>query len=541
MRKKFFMAALSTAVVLGSTTVAFAADTDAKEPVVAYSFDDTTGMTFKGDAEVVANPDDAADKVLCVETGAGGANGNYALLSEGFLKDSGADFSNGVTVSMNVRPTANKTDWNYLFCLGASGTATDITTSGYAYLDGTIGFIARTGDPYNAYTPDKGWADGNTVNSDYAYFLNADNCNKWYKLTYVYSKENISIYLDGTLVASWTTAENSIDAILKSLPSEAAFVIGAGASRGDFENFGGYIDDVMIYNSALTAAEVAAIPAEVENDEDSLVASWDFSKGTTNTVTGKDDFTLTGAKVAEEATITEPVITDGKLVMDGTYGLKLATVPADGNFTIETTLSLDESQACTPIFFLVSSLDPQKWYSFGQGSNATILPGIWGKNEDADSDKQWTNIFSATELKAGEEYTIRWVVDNYKATVYVDNAKVAEGDLYDIITEDSELYLGVNAWDTPLKAKISTISIYNKAVAPKVVNPTPDPTEDPAEETGETETPSAEQGTTPKAAVDDKADKTSPKTGDVAPVVMLMVAALGAGVVVFTSKKRETR
>lgn len=255
MRKKLLTVAMTATMALACAGMAFAA-----EPVASYDFSDGTGIRTEGSAQITANPDDAKDKVLCVDKTAGGKNGNFALVSEGFLSD--YDFSNGVTVSMNVRPTVNSSDWNYVFCLGASGTGGS-TGKEYLYCDGTIGFITRHGDPHAVHFPHEGWTAENNVSSAYDYFMKEENCNQWYKLTYVYGKDSIAMYVDGVKACQWTLATGAMDAIFASISKDAALVLGAGASRGTNENFGGYIDDVMIYASALTADEVAAIPAKV--------------------------------------------------------------------------------------------------------------------------------------------------------------------------------------------------------------------------------------------------------------------------------------
>lgn len=239
--------------------------------VKSFNFsDDSIDFSMQGNAAIVDNPDDENDKVLCIETGSGGKNSNYAITQAGYFSE--VDFSEGVTISMNVRPTANSSDWNYLFSIG---TTSSPVTNGYLYIDGTIGFIQRVGDPYTAYFPGDGWVEGNTVNSNYAYFMQEANSNKWYKLTYVYSASELSIYVDGVQAVQYTPS-SSLASILENLNSGTQLVLGAGADRGVLENFGGYIDDVFVYNTALTAAEVGDIPAKADttSNEDVIPVSY---------------------------------------------------------------------------------------------------------------------------------------------------------------------------------------------------------------------------------------------------------------------------
>lgn len=75
-------------------------------------------------------------------------------------------------------------------------------------------------------------------------------------MTYVYSKSEICIYVDGILTCRW--GEGAIGSVLKVL-NKGKFIIGAGASEEELENFGGYIDDIYIYNQALDDTAVKEI------------------------------------------------------------------------------------------------------------------------------------------------------------------------------------------------------------------------------------------------------------------------------------------
>lgn len=228
------------------------------KPAAVLKFDRAEEVTLFGKAKLTEDPDNAGNQVLLVDETAGGKNGgNYAIASNDL---SSYDFSGGVTVSLNVRPTANASDWNYLFAIGQTK-----THGTYNYCDGTIGFIARHGDPYQAHFPGDGWVQGNPVGSDYNYFSQEENADKWYRLTYVYSKSEVCLYVDGILTCQW--AASGLDGVLAAL-NQGHLVLGAGASEGEFENFGGYIDDVYIYSAALDAAGVAMIGKTSQTPED---------------------------------------------------------------------------------------------------------------------------------------------------------------------------------------------------------------------------------------------------------------------------------
>ncbi len=223
-------------------------DFDNLEPVVYLPFDQKDEITIYGKAEIVKDPDNDSNQALLVDSTGGGKNGNYAIANKE-LKD--IDFSKGVTISLKVRPTANVIDWNYLFAIGQTK-----THGTFNYCDGTIGFIARHGEPYEAHFPGDGWIEGNPVNSEYDFFTKEENANKWHRFTYVYDKSEVWLYMDDIPTCHWAAA--NISSVLANL-NQGHLIIGAGSSEGELENFGGYIDDFYVYNAALDAKAVAAI------------------------------------------------------------------------------------------------------------------------------------------------------------------------------------------------------------------------------------------------------------------------------------------
>lgn len=288
--KKLLAITLSAAMVITSVVVpqgsseVLAADSGTAdyilEEALKLTFDGATdGSTYtedensfmlKGSASIVGNPDDSTDKVLAVNSGlastdaTSGADKDWFASAAGIL--SGNDFSGGIVVSMDVKPTVQKTDWNYLFCVGhgsglnANGVTCDGTIS---YVDGTIGFIARHGDTYSAHFPSDGWQTGNNVGSLYNYFMLEANCNKWYNLTYIYTPDYVAIYVDGVLATKWTAGLPAAE-LLSNIGSTGVLVLGGGVDP-TLEHFTGYIDDVTI-----SVAKTAATSISLSSTEMSL-------------------------------------------------------------------------------------------------------------------------------------------------------------------------------------------------------------------------------------------------------------------------------
>lgn len=204
---------------------------------------------FLGTAEMVNS------EVLLIETGKGGKNGSFVRLKEeGWLKDK-ISFTNVATISFDAYPTVNGSDWNYIFGIGYTAG----TTKAYLYFDGTIGFIQRTGDPYEAFFPGNSWTSENTMggsngengNNPYNYFsgLDESNCNKWYHFDYIYSTTEICIYVNGVKQVTHelnTEQGANIKNILATL-NEGQLILGAGCDPA-LENFGGYLANFTLRN-----------------------------------------------------------------------------------------------------------------------------------------------------------------------------------------------------------------------------------------------------------------------------------------------------
>lgn len=214
--------------------------------------------------KIVANPDDATDKVL--ETSGERLWGKSKPLD-------GKDFSNGISISMRIRAKEQvqsgevTCDWHYIFSLGAFGNGTKT-------IDGTVGFITRGLDPNHSVYPGDHWVSGNTVEDDFTY-LYTKEANKWHTLTYTYSKDAWSVYVDGVKAVEWsaeairikegenveadvTAFQNNFAALMSGISAAGEMTIGGNIWD---QRTPAYYDDVQVYNRSLSAAEVAYITA----------------------------------------------------------------------------------------------------------------------------------------------------------------------------------------------------------------------------------------------------------------------------------------
>ena len=89
--------------------------------------------------------------------------------------------------------------------------------------------------------------------------------NEWHQMTVSYDGEKAYVYLDGKLSASGAAlADNlkSVDSLVLGGPVNIGYVTPGGSKSQTYQtNFYGSLDEVLLYNTTLTEAEVAAIYA----------------------------------------------------------------------------------------------------------------------------------------------------------------------------------------------------------------------------------------------------------------------------------------
>lgn len=302
---------------------------------------------YADDFEFVGNAKLIGDIILIDGTG-GGKNGNYVTTKNPGWLEGKIELKDVVTVSFDARPTVNSTDWNYTFGIGYSN-------DGWNYVDGTIGFIQRMGDPYQAVFPGDFWTSENTMGGSatenpYNYFsgLDESNCNKWYHFDYVYSPDEFAIYVNGVKqVAHKSDAMTAITAdgiqnVISNL-YKGDIHIGCGIDPAN-ENFGGYIANFRIHDE-IYVKKSGFFNGEIPDNKPKSIIVKDAPKAVEINST---DF-LKDAKLfikwdneAEEElkaenfviSTTAPMDEDGKLNTLGTYTVTVSyALTKNGNAT----------------------------------------------------------------------------------------------------------------------------------------------------------------------------------------------------------------
>lgn len=288
--KKGVACLLSAAMVLTSICVpgggiyrtAEAASVNVPTPVLSLDFDSGTlsGSTYTENnfqfdvvgAQTVADPDNGSNQVMSFSASTDGSvKGSQYLRSKvNALKDT--SFADGFTISMKVRPkklTVSGADWTYLFGLGHMSGDNEDSYGSWNYVDGTMGLITRYGDAYTAHYPGDGWVPGNSVNSQFDYFVSGSGADQWSTVTYVFAKDNVSIYMNENCICQWSSS-NALADILKTV-NTGRLNLGTGISAFA-ESYVGYMDDVKVFNTGLSAEQIYKFitgkePASVDKSE----------------------------------------------------------------------------------------------------------------------------------------------------------------------------------------------------------------------------------------------------------------------------------
>lgn len=363
--------------------------------------EDSNKYTLAEGAEVVKNPDDASDKVLKT-TGSG-----YLQSAAEVLKDK--DFSEGVTVQVKIRPDTQASDWDYLFSIGK-------LTPAY-YVDGTIGFIARSGDPYNAFFPGNGWVAGNPAGSDFAFFKNAVNCGKWYTLTYTYADDEFCIYMDGVPTNKWTmdaAKKTAVADILSKLPANSMISLGCGINSA-LEKTPACYDDFTVIDRAVSAEE-AAYRAALGKAEDLTSAQY------------KDN----AAKQAIQAAITaaKSAVQEGAQVSNTVFSTQAAA--------LKSAVTTNEAGLEVKTFTITSTAASH--FAYDKALPATVKYGedltfkviadngydvtvkIGGKAAEKDS----SGSYSVTDITADQTIEVTATAREYPLIKYVDGVKTED-------------------------------------------------------------------------------------------------------------------
>ncbi len=145
-------------------------------------------------------------------------------------------------------------------------------------------------------------------------------------------------------------------------------------------------------------------------------------------------------------------IEEGKLVLDGTYGLKLG--PVTNTFTVSAMVEITSTGGTNTIFFKDMDNVGNKWT--GVLSNGQ-KPSFWTHGGGF----SWTTVASGSHDLSQLSY-VTYVENNGNGTMYVNGEKIGSGA---VATGNGTLYLGVTYWSADaVKGTIDNVKLYDRAL-----------------------------------------------------------------------------
>ncbi|MBO5303192.1 MAG: FIVAR domain-containing protein [Lachnospiraceae bacterium] len=385
----FLAAALTvTSVNIGTPASVKAEVTDANL-VAGYTFDSTIDATTKVDDDtiqtsIVGAGVSESTAEAAYTTGHDGTENGAVQLGDYGLKLNRTNIGTSYTVSFWVKRDGSKylsNDQNkmVLLMLG-DNTSQAVTVDQYW---GGPDIRARKID---------GGDGGNSIITQYKEFT----ASVWHMLTVSQTGTQTDIYVDGKQIA--LNAENSVEP----LNGEAQdIILGVSYAKGNTANAYVYpaaIDDLVVYNSNMTSAEVAKLYLQQATEAERLA------------YLGMDETCVKELPSEKNGLAITWSSSDGEAVVDG----KLMEVP-DGR-TVTLTASADGEKLFDQEVTLATSVTLKR-----------IVPGTDGA---ADTELE-TKVIEKGAQKLGGSYTY--------ATVGEDAVYVSEGIVYVLDSENSTL------------------------------------------------------------------------------------------------------
>ncbi len=254
--KKIISMLVAAAMMATFAISASAADEAATpEPVLTIDFADGAGDVELVNAEIVK--DSERGNVLQVNgIGTEKTGESYGLLKTDVFEKT--DWENGMTVNLWIKTADSST---------LHGTAPifslDIANVGYIALTTSLESAINTdGNDTSLGIAPRIWTDPQDVGGA----INLTETDVWQMLTVVYNEDHIDLYVDGELYSDHPfTNGNATDLTsMFNLMLESNFVYSVRlgswlCSWWQFGDYEGLIDDFTVYNSYLSAEDVAAI------------------------------------------------------------------------------------------------------------------------------------------------------------------------------------------------------------------------------------------------------------------------------------------
>lgn len=275
-----------------------------------------------------------------------------------------------------------------------------------------------------------------------------------------------------------------IDGSIYTQSSWTPFIEALNAATAVIKNEQATNQDVLTAQNNLNAAmEGLDVYAPISTPEVDVEYTFD---GTLDATTGDAAAAeLTGNKVyvGTDTTPAEPVTAEKATFAAGPeegtqavqlspslgYGLKLDLPITDSTFTVSFDVSYAALSTSSATMLIANDTLDQYWSSIGQGWKTTIedTPMIWSRDQASD---QWMDLVSSNAgMALGEFATITAVFDNGTGYLYVNGTLVGTGSVPTGYGANTEVYLGVNAWDAIPSASVANVQFYDEALVAQQV------------------------------------------------------------------------
>lgn len=215
------------------------------QPTFKYTFDSADEVKLFGDAAV-------ADGILNLAKDATSKQTTYAQIDD----FTSVDFTKGVTITADVNVKDYASDWTSLFMFGdgSLGGNSEDATAAYHF---SQGFSSQDIPATKGYF-------GNAISAPYTwdYFSKEENRNKWYTIAVTISPTNMTTYINGQAVQ---TKDEDYTSFLDVFKVAKNNYLGASYWAAD-PDFAGSMDNVGIYNVALSAEEMGKLTTAEKTD-----------------------------------------------------------------------------------------------------------------------------------------------------------------------------------------------------------------------------------------------------------------------------------
>ncbi|XME00987.1 LamG-like jellyroll fold domain-containing protein [Lachnospiraceae bacterium C1.1] len=281
----------------------------------------------------------------------------------------------------------------------------------------------------------------------------------WKMITVVAKDDSTELYVNGEKIS---TVESSVS--LEDLFGDAEngiFRIGR-ASWDSGEYFNGLIDDITVYNRAVTSSEVANIystksytglPEEVTHED----FDGELPEGAKALVTGLTAYSkdpVYGAGHTDDE--------DDQAILLGDYGVKLANENLGDKYTLSFWTKPTGSVVVNSATVFLGYNSPEKWLAISGADDGTKYK-VW-TNETDNSSYSWTTIGNVTHEK-NEWKMITITQDGNSTKVYENGELTTTGEAAEALNgENQGIYLGVTYWDNEYVGYIDDLYLYDEVL-----------------------------------------------------------------------------